>query len=342
MEKAVCYLRERKCLSCNSPAIGRVLCASFVRPLACPRSGFVPDVSLVDTPPLLYKYTLARHAISTLRNLELKVTPPAELNDPFECAPAVAGELTRANAVAALKDKSWLRRQYENNLRGRISFREVRKWAREDRDQMIDELMESAATVAQTWRDAHEKVARRELAILSLSRRDDGILLWSHYGDSHRGVALGLCSHCWAEDGSKLLPVIYTPERVHYDLGEIGFLQHPGSQETVIRILSIKSPEWEYEKEYRAVFPLNRTSRKVADDGTALYFKSVIETYFREVVIGARCNRADELALLDILREPRFSHVRVRRASLDPQKFRVIVDPPSLCEGENGHADTRT
>jgi hypothetical protein len=79
-----------------------------------------------------------------------------------------------------------------------------------------------------------------ELRLCSLSRKKDNELMWSHYSEGHRGVAIGL-----TVDSSKydIRPIQYTG--IHYlNGGQI-------EQDTPREILSHKLNVWSYEEEER-------------------------------------------------------------------------------------------
>lgn len=79
-----------------------------------------------------------------------------------------------------------------------------------------------------------------ELRLCSLSRKNNNELMWSHYSEGHRGVAIGL-----TVDNSKydVRPIQYTG--IHYlNGGQI-------EQDTPREILSHKLNVWSYEEEER-------------------------------------------------------------------------------------------
>jgi hypothetical protein len=84
---------------------------------------------------------------------------------------------------------------------------------------------------------SHDK---ENLRLCSLSRKKDNELMWSHYAEGHRGVAIGLTI-----DNNKynVRPIKYTG--IHYlNGGQI-------EQDTPIEILSHKLNVWSYEEEER-------------------------------------------------------------------------------------------
>lgn len=64
-----------------------------------------------------YKYTSTKFALATLRDLELKVTPPNEFNDPFEFSPHVTCSAPEREAKRILRSKRDIKEMYEQDKR---------------------------------------------------------------------------------------------------------------------------------------------------------------------------------------------------------------------------------
>jgi hypothetical protein len=87
------------------------------------------------------------------------------------------------------------------------------------------------------------KKTRDEYKIASLSATATNFLLWSHYADGHKGVAIEVDV---PENHPDLTQVIYSPfSSVFTRLAEL--------EEDMRHLFNGKTPEWEYEKEYRII-----------------------------------------------------------------------------------------
>ena len=84
------------------------------------------------------------------------------------------------------------------------------------------------------------KDQKEKLRICSLSKDPNNELMWSHYAEGHRGVAIGVEID---DSKHKIEPVIYD------GLPQIGLLNIHNS--TAKEILSHKLEVWKYEKEVR-------------------------------------------------------------------------------------------
>ena len=170
----------------------------------------------------VYKYCNTK-GVDVLNNLELKVTPPNQFNDPFEFTPRI----TAANPTRRIKDllKS---REYAEFLHprwvawGRFagSLREFRKYVRAHRREMGDEMLPAfPQAVAQAQRGILDELSKT-YGVLCLSNRRDSILMWGHYCDRHRGLVVGFDESSVVfhpTNGRELRPVNYVRERVIFD-----------------------------------------------------------------------------------------------------------------------------
>lgn len=93
------------------------------------------------------------------------------------------------------------------------------------------------------------KKAHNSLRICSLSKTLNNTLLWSHYADGHRGIALGIELNTKDE----IYPLKYYSTYLSFD-------QY--SEKTAIKILLHKEKDWSYEKEVR-VFSKRKKNIKV-------------------------------------------------------------------------------
>lgn len=91
------------------------------------------------------------------------------------------------------------------------------------------------------------QVAVEPIGVLCLSSKADQILMWSHYADSHRGIAIGFEATSRTPFFGRAEPVIYSEQYPNVDLLSMDL------EDTAIPILFTKSNHWEYEAEWRVV-----------------------------------------------------------------------------------------
>ena len=109
------------------------------------------------------------------------------------------------------------------------------------------------------------KGQKQRIRICSLSKIFNSTLMWSHYADSHRGVAIGV----------DVLPNQDTREVIYEGMSFIKNATKHGSDETAKNILTYKLNSWFYEEEQR-VFITEGQYAKVK---------------IREVILGAKVSQ---------------------------------------------------
>jgi hypothetical protein len=111
------------------------------------------------------------------------------------------------------------------------------------------------------------------------SRLRDSILMWSHYGDRHRGICLGF-------DVSEDLPyqVTYTENIAALQRGH-----YRETKEFFIQSITTKYRDWSYEQELR-VFE----NRSAPVDGTLSFMRFDESLKLKEVIAGDQCKTTRE------------------------------------------------
>jgi hypothetical protein len=163
----------------------------------------------------------------------------------------------------------------------------------------------------QAFRATKQEMAQK-FGLLCFSLDWHNPLLWSHYADRHRGLALG-----FDVDEQILKPVSYTKNRPVLKKIDI---------EVANELLFTKYVDWNYEREARIY-----TSLEDRDPETRLYFGNFGEQLvLREVIAGPLCAVTKQE-----LRDATGSTTKVRftRARLAFRTFRVVTDQ----RGFGGH-----
>ena len=92
---------------------------------------------------------------------------------------------------------------------------------------------------------------KNSLCVLSLSEKNDNALMWSHYGDCHKGICLELTVPL--DNG--LHQVQYSKERplVYFNDFDEATRDPDRFNRSIIRALMTKSDDWAYEAEWRCI-----------------------------------------------------------------------------------------
>ena len=137
-------------------------------------------------------------------------------------------------------------------------------------------------------------------------------VLWAHYADCHRGVALELNP----EDDPNVFNVEYADDRIVIPFEKIAdpsrFLP-----EDMIALLRRKCRSWQYEKEVRFIMPLKYRTRR-----GNLFMLSLPDGFLQSVILGYRCP-LDEHAVRQKLDGGRFGSAVIKRARLSDRSFEI-------------------
>ncbi|GHE78940.1 DUF2971 domain-containing protein [Thalassotalea profundi] len=242
---------------------------------------------------MLFKY-LSPERLDVLQNLKIRFSPLKSLNDPYESLPLIN------------KDK--LKQELINGAIGEIN--ELLKCA--PQEEITQENLNLANNlklslindIEQTFSHKHLVKGLIEYlgetyGILSLSRSNNSLLMWSHYASSEKGTGyvIGFDKtheffHKKSGEGNltKPSPVIYSELRspVNNDLNQIESL------------LCQKPLEWAYEQEERIFRAYMDTERAVGTDniGLKVITYDIPKEAILAVYIGFQASKELEKSLL--------------------------------------------
>ena len=277
----------------------------------------------------LYKYLSYESALKTLSNNSVLLNNPLEYNDPFDCVirPRVEDEKECyrrmvnyfffkefANIILNKKVKipfwlipvRWEMKAFKKIMKRNPYYDKMSPfdWALRkaiDRDETIRVLFRKQE---KEKKDVFLKTIKKRIDELSetllvscFSKTNDSILMWSHYGDKHRGVCIE-----FEVDPKDYVEVEYSKRRRQIDLkgitaitlghdfiGEEANADNPAIKKSLTKLLTTKSVDWEYESEYRTI----RSSKE--EDGRTIFKKD--KKYFlkmpeiKRVFVGCRFDK---------------------------------------------------
>lgn len=241
-------------------------------------------------------------AIKFLESRTIRFTQPSFLNDPYECHLT----LDRAARQALLDDFA---QGYRRHFSG-LSEEKVQERAKANEPTIIENALLNYRRI------------RNELGVLSLTEDPLNLLMWAHYGDEHRGIVVELdfthpslfMTSAGGKEFAGLFAVKYTSEKV------CGI----PTPDNVIETLVTKSPEWEYEKEWRFVRTLNLL-KEVKDD---IYVAEIAPEAIKRIILGARFPAHRLPEVMKHIKDGDLKHVIVEKAVMIPNRFGLkLVDP---------------
>ena len=237
----------------------------------------------------LYKYrSLAdaskEYTLDIFRKCELFFAAPSSFNDPFDCK--------FSPVIASVK-----------KLASEIAQRQTLDYEPENVERAI--LADSANDA--NFVKAVDRVMNRH-GICCFSRKNEEILMWYHYADSHKGICLGF-------DVSKDPDFFVFPINVTYqdNYPKIDVSQPAGTNKYVSALLGTKYKKWYYEQEVRVYKEHHQAYHFIPASLVCVTFGCKAEAKIIEEVISV-ANANIEL-----------NHVRFYKTEMDKETYKLNI-----------------
>lgn len=194
----------------------------------------------------------------------------------------------------------------------------------------INELNDPFEFCATDFADADTKIkletfknqTNEYYGVICFSEHYHDPVLWSHYADGHRGVAL-----VFEIPNDDAIHIDYQPERFKLDV-DAAIQRGSFAESDLGKLISTKFSSWRYEKEIRMTCRLNDHFCQIDSKGKKVYFESLsLESFGLDplkligLIRGIRCDLnpmdiASELLAADTL--------SVQDTQLDLSSFQII------------------
>ena len=210
-------------------------------------------------------------------------------------------------------------------------------------EQILDSLsIEQILTLARSG--DRSRVYNSRYGIYCFSCKNDDILMWSHYGDQHRGICLGFNvpqEDLQLKDASeqnidrngnftfKLFPIKYESVRPKFIFSKK--FTNKDVNKMIEDLLQVKSDKWSYEKEQRIMI----RSEKEGIFPCELHYPS---EYLTEVIIGANSNIRNFFNIINFIKDNSLQ-VKFFLATLDKHEYKLNIIPLSLNQLEQAETN---
>lgn len=238
--------------------------------------------------------------------MEVYYSPPCKLNDPFEFKPNIV-----MPSEVALKTCLEAKGIRNNNFKALIS-------------KNMKMLRENIPRVKNVLEELSEKAG-----VFCLTPHFDNLLMWSHYGDSHKGICVGFDIEQPIHDNDPVDPVFGLGVDVEYldaypeiCMTEIinglsTYTESPdkmsGYNEMVARILYAKGQDWSYENEVRFCnINLGFSSGLVSFPASKL----------KEIILGSKIDPTFEEKTIEYAIN-NFPHAVVKKAKISTVEYKL-------------------
>lgn len=279
----------------------------------------------------IYKYTSLKSAIKILESNAVALNNPQNYNDPFDSVIDFDDadiEKSISIVVEYYLIQEFLKLLNNKNIKVGFLTKLIMKWDRfginlnlkiSKKNKYYDSIPGAQALTkfvvryaAQKGEDSFEELkekftneiiqkvkdARNNALISCFSKRYDSILMWSHYGDKHKGICIE-----FDRPDKDFLDVKYSKKRYKFDLEDttrrvLGYMlsneEVDVNDKGLIRCISkpfiVKSLDWKYEEEVRCILSPNSECVSTLEE-LSLY---KIPTNISKIYIGCKVDKTSE------------------------------------------------
>ncbi|MBN3099422.1 DUF2971 domain-containing protein [Pectobacterium brasiliense] len=276
------------------------------------------DQDVDENSMMIYKYrAINQRTFEILINKKIYFSAPIDLNDPLDCSIDIEAEYQKVVG----KYNPDISEEYNRKAFLLYLLNNHHK----DKDDNYVKLNVLIGDFIKT------------LGVFSASKNERDALLWSHYGDSHKGICLGFDESIMPDEDVFMSGGIkYKGAPAYQDIfesliEELGTFVQPWNSKPNYPAemgdkfytkqlyvlmegnLMIKSSKWEYEEEYRIVrnkhglFSFNPEALKC-------------------IVFGVRTSEVDKETIRNILCLPEYQHVEIKKAIIVPGSFDFAIE----------------
>lgn len=234
-----------------------------------------------DVPQQLYKYRTIDRVKQLLENHKIYFSSCKEFNDPFESA---------INILSGYTPQQY----YESFIFGGMSP-EVSK---ELTKQIVSGIIDGETLLKQLTREVISSVG-----YYCMTTKPDNLLMWAHYGDSHKGV-------CLKFDILKDLDTFLSPVQVEYNTHYMDFDALSG---ILLNVLRRKSSEWKYEDEYRIIKTDHQGLWEIKPDCLV------------EIIFGCRTSEENKNEIKKLAASSGFTNVKFSEARMKKDSYGLEI-----------------
>ena len=252
-------------------------------------------------PERLYKYRDIDKGYNILAKKQIWFSKPKQFNDPFDCSIQIRFDLMT-------------KEEFDNHgiaLIKRLRPDLTEPQAGEIIKQMRNEGKARPYTMIDKFNNQQLEHLQENVRVFSLSKINNNILLWSHYGNCHTGVCIGFNSEMlYKSTGAGVGRVEYLNHYPELKPSGIGNLK-----DLIVQVCS-KPPDWAYEQEFRFIYWEPRDNFAISP------------LAIEDITFGCRVTQADMDKITKLITADKdLSHINIFQASKHTAKFELEIKP---------------
>lgn len=236
--------------------------------------------------------------------IKTRVSQASALNDPFESKLNIYQEVKKLSENTYFEKKTGI---LEND-------KKLKKLLNEE---MEIQLKNTEALF--------KKILDEKYGIVSLTKRPFNKLMWSHYGDSHKGFCIEFDLDEKIEFREKLFKVKYRKNRIIYN-SAITKDSYNEKINFFINLITTKDSIWKYEQEYRLVLDLKGIHPQDSDLSTPIFTTIFRPKYIKSVIFGHLCDQKNIDFVKAWISKSRASHINLLQIALCPEEYELILE----------------
>jgi hypothetical protein len=253
----------------------------------------------IELPNRLYKYRDWKNDYhKTIISKQIAfLASPGQFNDPFDCKIPIRYDI---NSEQLLEDI------YYRTIKAVHKDRpdsEIRAFAKKQ----VNEGQVDPKSFKKNGEEYFSQLDKR-MGIMSVSARNNDILMWGHYANSHSGFCIGL-------DTSEILKMngIDFIGKVNYCEELPKIIPTGNLTEEFEQQIFTKWNKWEYEAEYRLT-KNHIGNRKI----------QIPKTAFKEVILGYNMSEVERRKLVKLAKK-QFPEIHIFEAKPNEEKFSIDI-----------------
>ncbi len=272
---------------------------------------------------LVYKYTRPENWDHFFKKWSIRFTPPEDLNDPYDCRPYIYDDDSKLSEERCQELKSSkeyveaLKYKYRQSPPNGMSEDEFIEFTSRNFNNLLA-ILNSDMRSRIKYSDEMIRYFRSNYGVLSLTKKCNDILMWTHYADCHKGFVVGIHEDAGMFEGI-LHDVIYVEDRPKVSFQDI--INDKYNNLT-------KSNIWEYENELRAIIPFSDNKKVSWIDGAIKGVAQLPKNSVSCIIFGAAM-QDDEIKDKSekIQSQDGCEHIVLQRVTLHPDKFEFVIEP---------------
>jgi hypothetical protein len=161
--------------------------------------------------------------------------------------------------------------------------------------------------------------------LLSVSETAKNTVMWAHYADKHKGAVIGIDFDSVFPDTNEKRGIFMKAVSYSKDRPQINILDSPKGNiplEAIKKAVMTKSVDWEYEKEFRAVFPVDFLERLQQQGlahlkdfkGKKTWFLRLYSVSIKKVIFGLYTKDDLKAKIRELAKQQDLQHVRLCQA----------------------------